>query len=110
MLKSLYGLKQASRKWNIKLTNALTSAGYIQSRFDYSMFTKINGYNIVVMLVYVDDLLITRNNQGMIQDLKQVLKRSFMMKDLGKLRDFMGIDIVRNGHGLVLNQSKCALD
>lgn len=62
------------------------------------------------MLVYVDDLLITGNNSKMIEDLKSVLKGSFMMKDLGSLRYFLGIEIARNEHGLVLNQCKYAMD
>lgn len=56
LLKSLYDLKQASRQWNLKLTEALVSAGFIQSTFDYSIFTKKSGIDIVVILIYVDDL------------------------------------------------------
>lgn len=62
------------------------------------------------MMVYVNDLLITRNNTEMIKDLKLVLKGSFMMKDLNTLRYFLGIKIARNEHGLVLNQCKYAMD
>lgn len=83
LLKSLYGLKQASRQWNIKLSEALTSAGYSQSLYDYSMFTKRRGDGILVVLVYVDDLLITGNSVSLIQDTKETLHHKFKVKDLG---------------------------
>lgn len=57
--KSLYGLKQASRQWNAKLTEVLLCSGYIQSRYDYSLFTKSNGSGFTAILVYVDDLALT---------------------------------------------------
>lgn len=58
LLKSLYGLKQASRQWDLKITTALLSFGFIKSRLDYSLFTRRSCGKIVVVLVYVDDLLI----------------------------------------------------
>lgn len=57
LLKSLYGLKQASRQWNIKLTTALLNTGFIQSVHDYSLFT-LKKEGMVIILVYVDELLI----------------------------------------------------
>lgn len=68
LLKSLYGLKQSSRQWNLKLTSALTLNGYLQSKFDYSMFTRKEGNAIVVLLVYVDDLLISGSLTKMIEE------------------------------------------
>ena len=59
--KSLYDLKQASRQRNIKFTNTLLEVGYIQSAHDHSLFIKREGDNMVMILVYVDDLLITGN-------------------------------------------------
>lgn len=49
--KSLYGLIQASRQWNIKLTNSLTKGGYFQSVYDHSLFTKNVGADIVIILI-----------------------------------------------------------
>lgn len=62
LVKSLYGLKQAPRKWNEKLTGSLLEIGFIQSKSDYSLFIKSDGSNIVALLVYVDDIVITGNN------------------------------------------------
>lgn len=70
LFKSLYGLKQALRQWNAKLTDALSKSGYIQSHLDYSLFTKRKGTSLVIVLVYVDDLLITGNDSTLIQETK----------------------------------------
>ncbi|KAF3686017.1 putative ankyrin repeat-containing protein-like [Capsicum annuum] len=53
LIKSLYRLKQESRKWNIKLTAALLKAGFTQSSYDYSLFTLKKSEGMVVVLVYV---------------------------------------------------------
>lgn len=100
LLKSLYGLKQVSRQWNLKLTNTLTQSGFTQSKSDYSLFTKSNATrDIVIILVYVDDLLITRNSKVLIQEAKDILHHNFKMKDLGELRYFLGIEFTRSKRG-----------
>ncbi|XP_039001337.1 uncharacterized mitochondrial protein AtMg00810-like [Hibiscus syriacus] len=108
--KSLYGLKQASRKWNLKLTKALLEAGYMQSKYDYLMFTKQQGSDIVVLLIYVDDLLITGSSEKLIAELKHILNKNFKMKDLGELKCFLGLEVLRSKEGIVLNQRKYALE
>ncbi|KAG8479730.1 hypothetical protein CXB51_029255 [Gossypium anomalum] len=80
------------------------------SKHAYSLFTKKQGDKIVVLLVYVDDLLITGNDIGMIDELKRVLHSSFKMKDLGELKFFLGIEIARSNRGIVLSQKKYALE
>lgn len=86
MLKSLYGLKQASRQCNLKLTNVLLSSGFTQSDHEYSLFTLKKGEELVIILVYVDDLLITGNNTPMISESKESLHKKFKLKDLGELK------------------------
>ncbi|XP_039007127.1 uncharacterized protein LOC120134766 [Hibiscus syriacus] len=68
--KSLYRLKQASKQWNNKLYEALISAGFQQSKHDYSLFTRRVADRLVVVLVYVDNLLVTGSSTDMIEELK----------------------------------------
>lgn len=60
LLKNLYGLKQASRQWYYKLSNALIESGFSQSKADYSLFTRDTNGIFVALLVYVDDILVAR--------------------------------------------------
>ncbi|GKA99957.1 putative RNA-directed DNA polymerase, partial [Tanacetum coccineum] len=68
--KSLYGLKQAPRQWNHKLTEALRDAGFVQSKNDHSLFVKNAGSVFLCVLVYVDDLVITGNDELEIENFK----------------------------------------
>lgn len=110
LIKSLYGLKQASRQWNVKLTNALLAADFTQSHLDYSLMTKKTSKGVVIVLIYVDDLLITGSNAQLIEEAKQVLKDNFKIKDLGPLRYFLDIEFARNSEGIVMHQRKYALE
>lgn len=73
--KSLYGLKQGPRQWNLKLTESLVKLGFRQSHYDYSLFIKNVENDILIVLVYVDDLLITDNNQVLIDDIRVDLQK-----------------------------------
>ncbi|GKA32713.1 ribonuclease H-like domain-containing protein [Tanacetum coccineum] len=101
-LNSLYGLKQAPRQWNVKLTTALAEHGFEQSKFDYSLYTKHNGYKFVAYLVYIDDIVITRNDDVGIKEFKLFLSTKFIIKDLGILKYFLGIEIIENDIGLCI--------
>ncbi|GJU37394.1 ribonuclease H-like domain-containing protein [Tanacetum coccineum] len=108
--KSLYELKQAPRQWNAKLTQALIKHGFMQSKFDYSLFTKNSDNIFIILLVYVDDIVVTGNNVNEIENFKQILKSKFQIKDLGKLKYFMGIEVLDNKDGICLSQRKYCLE
>lgn len=108
--KSLYGLKQAPRCWFEKLTKALVKAGFVQSLSDYSLFIYSRGTVEIRVLIYVDDLIVCGNDGEAITKFKGYLGECFHMKDLGRLKYFLGIEIGRNKEGFVLSQRKYALD
>jgi hypothetical protein len=110
LLKSLYGLKQASRQWFANFSSTLLSHGFIQSRADYSLFTRLQGSIFVAILVYVDDIIIATNDSTSISPLTYFLDTQFKLKDLGPLKFFLGLEIARNSKGISICQKKYALD
>lgn len=108
--KSLYGLKQASRSWFHKFSTAISQAGYQQSMADYSLFTKVRGDSFTAVLLYVDDMIITGNDEAAIRDLKQFLQSHFRIKDLGHLKYFLGVEVARSSQGIAISQRKYTLD
>ena len=67
-----------------------------QSAIDHSLFIKIDGSSLLALLVYVDDIIIASNDDIVIAKLKETLDARFKLKDLGSLRFFLGLDIVRS--------------
>ncbi|GJZ37953.1 ribonuclease H-like domain-containing protein [Tanacetum coccineum] len=108
--KSLYGLKQDPRQWNAKLTTTLAKHGFKQSKFDYSLYVKQSGESFVALLVYVDDIVIIGNNDKEIDEFKKFLSSKFLIKDLGKLKYFFGIEVLENDKGLCMTQRKYCLE
>nr|GEU46721.1 ribonuclease H-like domain-containing protein [Tanacetum cinerariifolium] len=70
-----------------------------------------NSYNVfIVLLVYLDDIVMTRNDLNEIEKFKQFLKTKFQIKDLGKLKFFLGIKVLDNKEGIFLSQRKYYLE
>ncbi|KAL0405762.1 UNVERIFIED_CONTAM: Retrovirus-related Pol polyprotein from transposon RE2 [Sesamum latifolium] len=83
--KSLYGLKQASRQWNIELTSKLENYGFRQSSHDHCLFILKSDSVFIALIVYVDDVLLTSNSMDAMIRVKQYLDNLFTIKDLGLL-------------------------
>jgi hypothetical protein len=108
--KTLYGLKQAPRVWLDKIIQYLVTSGFQTSNANFSLYVKKTDHGIVVIVIYVDDLVITRDNDIDIFNLKKFLKQKFEMKDLGELRYFLNIDLVQSPKRIWLLQRQYALN
>jgi Reverse transcriptase (RNA-dependent DNA polymerase) len=93
-----------------QFSHFLISHNFKISVTDSSLFTKHNSNGTTVVLVYVDDLIITGDNQIEINYVKNELKQKFDIKDLGKLKYFFGIEIAHSLKGLFISQRKYVLD
>jgi hypothetical protein len=108
--KSLYGLKQAPRAWFDKFRSTLLQFSFQQSKHDSSLFLRITELGIVILLVYVDDIVITGSDSTLLGKLKLHLSESFHMKDIDSLTYFLGLEVRRSSSGISLNQHKYASD
>lgn len=75
------------------------------------MFVKHSNPDIIsVIIVYLDDIAITGNHEEEITQIKRVFAKKFKMKDLGLLKYFLGIEVAKSKHGILISQRKYVLD
>ena len=98
--KSLYGLKQAPKAWYAKIDGFLLSLNFVRCKSDPNVYLKlIHGYLMIIVL-YVDDLLITGISKDETTSLKAAMNHAFSMIDLGLLSQFLGLEIAQTKHGI----------
>ncbi|XP_060190859.1 uncharacterized mitochondrial protein AtMg00810-like [Lycium barbarum] len=80
------------------------------NNYDYSLFTQKIGTEILLVLVYVDDLLVTGSSLSLIKKVRLDLQTKFKMKDFGELKYFLGIEFSRSEKGIHMCQRKYSLE
>ena len=105
LVKSLYGLKQASKQWHEKFDNVILSHGFKINECDKCVYVKDDEHGYVIVCLYVDDMPIVGSDDKMITSTKNMLNSRFDMKDMGLADVILGIKIKRTSDGLVLSQS-----
>jgi hypothetical protein len=94
--KSIYGLKQAGREWYQLLRDTLLKDGWKQCMKDACVFTRNQGDNKIITIIYVDDMIITAKSIEAVSEVKKELAKEFKIKDLGELSYILGICVKRN--------------
>ena len=100
LLNTNYGLKQSPRVWYAKIHQFFAESGFVRSAEDHSLF--VHQTRRLVILLYVDDLVLAAAIQKDINWIKESLKAQFEMTELGKLRNFIGVEVFRD-------RSRCTL-
>ena len=78
------------------------------SHYDFALFLRRTDKGTILLLLYVDDMIITGDNFSGIQELKVFLSQQFEMKDLGHLSYFLGLEITHSTDGIYITQAKYA--
>ena len=102
--RSLYGLKQSGHMWYNRLSEYLQKKGYVNNPIFPCVFIKKTTSGCVIIAVYVDDLNIVGTNNK-IQEVVSYLKKEFEMKDLGKTKYCLGLQIEHTQSGIYVHQS-----
>ncbi|GJV61101.1 retrotransposon protein, putative, ty1-copia subclass [Tanacetum coccineum] len=89
--KAIYGLKQASRSWNLCFHKKVTQFGFSRSEDESCIYVKVSESVVVFLVLYVDDILLIGNNIPTLQSVKDWLGKCFAMKDLGDAAYILGI-------------------
>ncbi|KAE8666818.1 hypothetical protein F3Y22_tig00112491pilonHSYRG00346 [Hibiscus syriacus] len=106
--KALYGLKQAPRAWYARIDEHLLSLGFEKSPSEPTLYVKHSTVDILIVFVYVDDVLVTGNNDVLVRNFKEEMMKVFEMTDLGTMAYFLGMEVRQDHQGVFICQRKYA--
>lgn len=84
--------------------------GFKKTISDASLFVYAVRGMLVYFLVYVDDIIVTGNNDAFLHQFISLLSQRFALKDLGTLHRFLGVEVLPNSGGYFLSQSRYIAD
>ena len=87
----LYGLKQDPRAWYEKMDSFLLSIGFARYHSGPTIYIRREGTELLILVLYVDDLILTGSSTCMIQSVHRQMMEQFDMIDLGLLHYFLGL-------------------
>jgi Reverse transcriptase (RNA-dependent DNA polymerase) len=96
LLKSIYGLKQASRSWNLRFHEEVKKFDFIKCKEEPCVYRKTSGSVIAFLILYMDDILLMGNDIPLLQSVKSSLKKVLSMKYLGEAVYILDIEIYRD--------------
>ena len=106
--KALYDLKQAPRAWYSKIEAYFAKEYFDRCPSEHTLFIKRIHGNILIVSLYVDDIIFTGNSSQMCEDFKKSMQLEFDMTDLGRMRYFLGIEVIQSVVRIFICQRRCA--
>lgn len=89
----------------------MKKSGYKQSQGDHTLFIKHSATGkVTALLVYVDNIIVTGNYEKEKHELKHKLMEEFEIKELGRLKYFLGIEVAYSRQGIFISQQKYVTD
>jgi hypothetical protein len=104
--KALYGLKQAPRAWYARIDGYFQDNGFKISKREPMLYYKQEGNDILIVILYVDDLLYMGTSSKMKDEFKISMMNEFEMKDLGLMQYFMGMEVYQSEDEFFIRQTK----
>ena len=91
--KSIYGLKQASKQWYLKFNEIISFLGFIENKLDQCIYLKVCESKFIVLILNVDDILLTGSSYVLLIETKNMLLPSFDITGLGEAFFVLSIEI-----------------
>ena len=101
----IYGLKQASRPWNIRFDQVIESFGFEKNLDEPCVYKRHQDKIVMFLVLYVDDILLIRNDARVMSSIKIWLSSQFDMKDLGEVNFILGIKLWQDRKNKLLGLS-----
>src|SRR5215813_12907703 len=106
--RSIYGLKQASRSWNIRFNTTIKSYNFEQNVDEPCVYKHVIDGKVVFLVLYVNDILLIGNDVKILSDVKTRLANQFQMKDLGEASYVLRIQILQDRKKRLLAMSQAS--
>jgi hypothetical protein len=108
--RSIYGLKQASQSWNLHFDEVIKGFEFVQNTEESCIYKKMSGSSVAFLVLYIDDILLIRNDVKMLNGVKEYLNSKFSIKDMGEATYVLDIKIYIDGSRRVLALSQSTDD
>lgn len=104
----LCGLRQTPRAWYSRIDAYFMKEGFKKCPHEHTLYTKSdeNMRKLLIVSLYVDDLIYTSNDTTLIIEFRSSMQNEFDMSDLGRMRYFLGVEVIQCSKGIFIHQQK----
>ena len=107
--KALYGLKKAPRAWYSRIDSYLLENGFEKCEGEPTLYIKEKDGKMLIVVLYVDDVIFTGNDDCLVESFKKVMKEEFEMTDMGLLKYFLGTEVEKNKMGFLSHKKSMSM-